>query len=130
MVNASKTNEYINVTAVVKKAGTNEADPAYTGSLTGKYQIGKCDLNLSTDVDVELKSGNTDYEYTGEKIVLPSDDVKVKIKDSKNLADSVEDISYAIKKAESATTDGKGSPLYAADVNITLDQTKLTCCAR
>ena len=125
LVNASKTNEYINVTAVVKKAGTNEADPAYTGSLTGKYQIGKCDLNLSSDVDVELKSGNTDYEYTGERIVLPSDDVKVKIKDSKNLADSVEDISYAIKKAESAQTDGKVSPLYAADVNITLDQTKL-----
>ena len=124
LVNASKNSEYINVTAVVKKAGTNEADPAYTGSLTGKYQIGKCDLDLTNDVNVELKSGNTDYEYTGEKIVLPSDDVKVKIKDSKNLADSVEDISYAIKKAESATTVSKNSTCVA-DVNITMDSTKL-----
>ena len=125
LVNASKDGEYINVTAVVKKAGTNEADPAYTGSLTGKYQIGKYALDLSNDVEVELKSGNTDYEYTGEKINLATDEVKVKIKDSKGLADSVEDISYAIKKAESAGSIGKWDPMYASDVDITMDTNKL-----
>ena len=116
------TGKDIIVTGVVKKAGTNEVDPAYTGYVTGTYQIVKRDLSAKGIIG-NLKNPDIVIEYSDELAEFTADDVKLEV-NSQALTDSAKDITYAIESVIAAGKTGKADGTQ--DVIVTLDTSKLT----
>ena len=116
------TDKNVVVTGVVKKAGTNEADPAYTGYVTGTYKIVKRDLSAN-NITGKLINPDLVFEYEEDLAEFATSDLELKI-NSSALTDEAKDITYAIKSAIAAGKTGKANG--EQDVVVTLDTSKLT----